>query len=280
MLTAPRLLLAAVLLHSVLPATGVADDLTPVTDTAAYDPPNCVGGEMFSDVDNLDPRCEFVEQLATDGVMTGCTPGPSGRFCPEDPVTRGQLAIYLVRAMRGTDTWAGELPVVRALSIPITAFVDCEAPGGYLPWVNGVDSLPQFLRTSVYGVTIQFDADAPNEDHGHDICTRVVLPPDFVAATPVTVAVSYEINTPIEPAEELQVQGNVATGPVWDTCSIALGNTAGPQLGTCLLGGEPWVPGGEPWGPGMPFSLLMQVSPTPNDGVQVHAVELRYLSTQ
>ncbi|MCC6366410.1 MAG: S-layer homology domain-containing protein [Bryobacterales bacterium] len=49
----------------------------------------------FSDVGTGDPRFPFVQKLRELGVTQGCA---SGRFCPEDPVTREQMAVFLVRA--------------------------------------------------------------------------------------------------------------------------------------------------------------------------------------
>jgi hypothetical protein len=42
--------------------------------------------------------------LADHGVTKGCNPPTNDRFCPEDAVTRGQMAAFLVRAFELTDT--------------------------------------------------------------------------------------------------------------------------------------------------------------------------------
>lgn len=44
-----------------------------------------------------------INALAAAGVTTGCG---AGRFCPDDPMTRGQMASFLVRALAipGADT--------------------------------------------------------------------------------------------------------------------------------------------------------------------------------
>jgi len=49
----------------------------------------------FSDVATGDPRFPFVQKLRELGITQGCA---AGRFCPEDPVTREQMAAFLVRA--------------------------------------------------------------------------------------------------------------------------------------------------------------------------------------
>jgi hypothetical protein len=40
-----------------------------------------------------------IERLATAGITVGCNPPTNDRFCPEDPVTRGQMASFLARAL-------------------------------------------------------------------------------------------------------------------------------------------------------------------------------------
>jgi hypothetical protein len=56
----------------------------------------CAG--TFADVPVAHPLCGFVERLAADGITAGCTAGPPARFCPDDPVTRAQMAVFLVTA--------------------------------------------------------------------------------------------------------------------------------------------------------------------------------------
>jgi hypothetical protein len=41
-----------------------------------------------------------IERLATAGITTGCS---ADRFCPDDPVTRAQMAAFLVRALELVD---------------------------------------------------------------------------------------------------------------------------------------------------------------------------------
>jgi len=53
----------------------------------------CTG--RFADVPIDHPFCGFIERLAQDGITGGCGPN---LFCPDDPVTRGQMAVFLVAA--------------------------------------------------------------------------------------------------------------------------------------------------------------------------------------
>ncbi len=39
-----------------------------------------------------------IDQLAALGITRGCNPPANTRYCPDDPVTRGQMAIFIVRA--------------------------------------------------------------------------------------------------------------------------------------------------------------------------------------
>lgn len=68
---------------------------------AAYTPPACVDGpDLFSDVDPDHPACPWIEKARLDGTTEGCTAGPGGRFCPDDPVTRAGLAVFVGKAQR------------------------------------------------------------------------------------------------------------------------------------------------------------------------------------
>ena len=60
------------------------------------DPPAARGSE-FADVDTGEWWAPFVARLAALNVTAGCGVDPL-RFCPEDPVTRAQMASFLVRA--------------------------------------------------------------------------------------------------------------------------------------------------------------------------------------
>jgi len=50
-----------------------------------------------------------IEKLAAAGVTRGCNPPANHLFCPNDPVTRGQMAALLVRAMGYADSGEGDL---------------------------------------------------------------------------------------------------------------------------------------------------------------------------
>jgi hypothetical protein len=59
---------------------------------ASYSPPAATG--VFNDVDLSYWAVHWIEQLAAEGITSGCG---NGNYCPEDPVTRAQMAVFLVR---------------------------------------------------------------------------------------------------------------------------------------------------------------------------------------
>ena len=59
---------------------------------ASYRPPPATG--RFGDVDLSYWAVDWIEQLAAEGITAGCG---NGNYCPEAPVTRAQMAVFLVR---------------------------------------------------------------------------------------------------------------------------------------------------------------------------------------
>ena len=62
-----------------------------------YSPP-APSGTVFGDVSASHPFAKWIEQLARDGITGGC--GPS-TYCPDGAVTRGQMAVFLLRSVHG-----------------------------------------------------------------------------------------------------------------------------------------------------------------------------------
>jgi len=65
---------------------------------AAFVPPPATG--IFSDVpaDFFQP---YIEQLYNDGITSGCGTSPL-TYCPSNPVTRAQMAVFLLRSKHGS----------------------------------------------------------------------------------------------------------------------------------------------------------------------------------
>ncbi len=64
------------------------------------------GSDWFAD-DDVSIFQADIERLAEAGVTKGCNPPDNTMFCPNDPVTRGQMAAFLVRALGLTDDGGG-----------------------------------------------------------------------------------------------------------------------------------------------------------------------------
>ncbi len=62
----------------------------------------------FVDIDGSVFKAD-IEWLAAEGITKGCNPPLNDRFCPDDNVTRGQMAAFLVRALGYTDNGGGNL---------------------------------------------------------------------------------------------------------------------------------------------------------------------------
>ncbi len=61
------------------------------------------GSRSFSDVGADNPFRADIAALADAGITRGCNPPDNTRFCPKDPVTRGQMAAFLKRTGRLTE---------------------------------------------------------------------------------------------------------------------------------------------------------------------------------
>jgi len=66
------------------------------------------GGDPFADDDTSIFRAD-IEKLAAAGVTKGCNPPVNDMFCPNEAVTRGQMAAFLVRALGYSDDGGGNL---------------------------------------------------------------------------------------------------------------------------------------------------------------------------
>ena len=62
---------------------------------AGYAPPACTT-PVFTDVPAGNPFCPFIEELFRRGVVSGCG---GGNYCPGTPVTREQMAIFVLRTL-------------------------------------------------------------------------------------------------------------------------------------------------------------------------------------
>ncbi|MBW8878513.1 MAG: S-layer homology domain-containing protein [Acidobacteria bacterium] len=65
---------------------------------SSHQPPPAQG-TVFLDVASGDFAADWIEEFAAQGITHGCG---NGRYCPGDPVTRAQMAIFLLRAKHGS----------------------------------------------------------------------------------------------------------------------------------------------------------------------------------
>jgi hypothetical protein len=86
---------------------------------SAYVPPAATG--IFADVPESSPFAPWVEQLFHDGVTGGCG---GTNYCPTAPVTRAQMAVFLIKARH---------PVT--CTYPSSGSVFTDVPAGY--WAGG-----------------------------------------------------------------------------------------------------------------------------------------------
>jgi hypothetical protein len=101
-----------------------------------YNPPPAAGNR-FSDVPAGYWAASWIEQLAAEQITTGCG---GGDYCPAAPVTRAEMAIFLVRAFN--------LPLVSLPSGPTIA--GCSLFPADNIWNTPVDDLPVHARSAAW----------------------------------------------------------------------------------------------------------------------------------
>lgn len=80
------------------------------------------GVSLFGDIEPESGACRFVHFLALEGITSGCG---GGNYCPWDPVTRWQMAVFLATAMAGG---GDNVPV--SGTVPGMGDYNCVAEGG------------------------------------------------------------------------------------------------------------------------------------------------------
>jgi len=93
------------------------------SEGTGYLPPRCAT-PVFADVPASSPFCRWVEELARRGIANGCG---GGNFCPDDPVSREQMAVFLLRAL-------DPAPDPPACTTPV--FNDVPASSPYCRWIE------------------------------------------------------------------------------------------------------------------------------------------------
>jgi hypothetical protein len=88
--------------HARVRATNAVDDGPWSGWSANFMPAGTTPDNTFSDDDGSIFE-DDIEWLAAAGITKGCNPPANTQFCPDDPVTRGQMAAFMVRALDLTD---------------------------------------------------------------------------------------------------------------------------------------------------------------------------------
>ena len=89
---------------------------------ASYVPPHCTG--VFADVPCPSLFADWIEELDAEAITAGCG---GGDFCPSDPVTRQQMAVFLLKAL------------IRSGYVPPACsgiFGDVACPSQFANWVE------------------------------------------------------------------------------------------------------------------------------------------------
>jgi hypothetical protein len=66
---------------------------------SSYTPPAVGATTGFGDVPTSYWAAAWIKQLAAEGITTGCG---NGNYCPESPVTRAEMAVFLLRSEHGS----------------------------------------------------------------------------------------------------------------------------------------------------------------------------------
>jgi CSLREA domain-containing protein len=113
-----------------------------------YAPPSCTG--HFADVMCPSQFADWIEQLSAEGVTAGCG---GGNYCPSNPVTRQQMAVFLLKTEHGS---AYAPPTCTGV------FADVTCPGAFADWIEelyaeavtgGCQASPELLYCPTSGVT-------------------------------------------------------------------------------------------------------------------------------
>jgi len=96
----------------------------------AYAPPPC-DTAAFADVPCSDPLAPWINELVRRGVTAGCG---GGNYCPGNPVTRDQMAVFLIITAQGASANPDR-------TCPPAPFGDVPCTTPFYPWVKELVSL-------------------------------------------------------------------------------------------------------------------------------------------
>jgi hypothetical protein len=91
---------------------------------AGYAPPTCAT-PMFADVPATSGFCPWIEELARRGVVSGCG---GGNYCPGQPVSREQMAVFVLRTL--------DPAINPPACLPPNLFDDVPETNPFCPWIE------------------------------------------------------------------------------------------------------------------------------------------------
>lgn len=117
-----------------------------------------IAGDRFSDVPSSNIFHDDISWLADQGVTRGCNPPANDEFCPEDPVTRQQMAAFMRRFANTLE--AGATPLLAGSegndrSLPDDTWTTLDSFTINVPSGSGV-----LLLNATAGFFIQTDTDS------------------------------------------------------------------------------------------------------------------------
>ena len=89
---------------------------------SSYVPPDCTG--VFLDVPCPSAFADWIEQLSAEGITAGCG---GGNYCPNNPVRRDQMAVFLLKTKNGSAYLPPSCTGV---------FEDVACPGPFTDWIE------------------------------------------------------------------------------------------------------------------------------------------------
>lgn len=93
-------------------------------ENLGYTPPPCTVAP-FNDVPANSPFCPWIQEIANRGITSGCG---NGDFCPSSPVTREQMAFFLLKTLEG--------PGYTPPGCTETPFPDVPVGSFFCPWIR------------------------------------------------------------------------------------------------------------------------------------------------
>ncbi len=114
---------------------------------STYTPPAATGS-MFVDVPSTHWAAAWIEQLANEGITGGCG---NGNYCPSTPVTRDQMAVFLLRGEHGGSYVPPEATGAMFADVPSThwaaAWIEQLANEGITGGCGGGNYCPSVIVT-------------------------------------------------------------------------------------------------------------------------------------